>query len=116
MRDLARSMIRFSWAMSVLGAKQAANLVSPRDGWDRSAESFDVVSSAAIDQMGETMKGVYEAGDRFQSGMVDTMSRMFGGGSWDDPGKAMNETWESVERTWSGMKQTVDDAMSADED
>ncbi len=109
MRDLARSAIRFSWAMSVLSARQAANLVSPRDGWDRSADSFDVVSHAAVGQMGETMKGLYEAGDRFQSGMVDTMSRMFSG-SWANPGKMMNETWESVGRTVSGIKGRVADS------
>ncbi len=115
MRDLARSMFRFSWAMSVLSARQAANLISPRDGWDRSAESFNAVSHAAVGQMGETMKGFYEAGDRFQAGMVDTASRAFSG-SWGDPGKMMNRTWESVERTWTGMKDNVVEASVHDEE
>ncbi len=90
MRDLARSMIRFSWAMSVLGARQAANLVTPREGWARSTESFDAVSHAAANHMGETMKGFYKAGDRLQSGMVDTLSRV-ARGNWAEPGKTMNE-------------------------
>ncbi len=103
MRDLARSMIRFSWAMSVLGARQAANLFTPRQGWDRSAEAFDSVSHAAEKEMGETLKSFYRAGDRLQSGMVDTASRMFRG-KWTEPGKVMNETWEAVDHTWTGMK------------
>ena len=75
MRDLARSMMRFSWAMSVLGARQVANFLSPGEGWNRSADSLDAVSDAASKEMGETMKSYYKAGDRLQSGMVDTMSR-----------------------------------------
>ena len=98
MRDLARSMIRFSWAMSVLGARQAANLISPREGgWKRSTEAFDAVSHAAAEEMGETMKGLYQAGDRLQSGMVDTMSRMLRGSSEND--RVMNETWEALDRS-----------------
>ncbi len=114
MRDLARSMIRFSWAMSVLGARQAANLLAPRQGWDRSAEAFDAVSHAAAEEMGETMKSVYQAGDRLQSGMVDTVSRMFGGG-WSEPGKVMNQAWESVDRTWTGVKDEFKDGVRDEE-
>ena len=106
MRDLARSMIRFSWAMSVLGARQIGHLMSPKEGWDRSADSFDAVSHAAAGEMGDSMKDLYEAGDRFQSGMVDTVSRLFRG-DWSDPGKPMNEAWESLDRTWTGMKQDL---------
>ncbi len=101
MRELVGSMFRFSWAMSVLGARQAANLITPRKGWDRSVEAFDAVSLAAADEMGETMKSFYDAGDRLQSGMVDTASRMFGG-TWSD--QVMNKTWEAVDRTCAGMK------------
>ncbi len=111
MRDLARSMIRFSWAMSVLGARQMANVLTPRQGWDRSAEALDAVSHAAAEEMGETMKSFYQAGDRLQSGMVDTAARLFRGG-WSEPGKAMNETWEAVDRTWTGMKDDFTDRSS----
>ena len=114
MRDLARSMIRFSWAMSMFGARQAANLVSPRDGWDRSADTFDAVSHAARDQMGETMRGFYKAGDRLQSGMVDTMARLFRG-TWSDPGKTVNEMWEQLDRTWTGMKEDLTQGSTEEE-
>ena len=105
MRDLARSMIRFSWAMSMLGARQAANLMTPREGWDRSTQSFDAVSHVAADQMGETMRSFFKAGDRFQSGMVDTAARFFRG-DWSEPGQTMNGAWEALDRTWSGMKES----------
>lgn len=114
MRDLARSMIRFSWAMSVLGARQAANMLAPGEGWERSTESLDAVSHAAADQMGETMKGLYEAGDRFQSGMVDTVSRVFRG-DVSSASKTLNDSWEAVDRTWSGMKDNLQSASSDEE-
>lgn len=105
MRDLARSMFRFSWAMSMLGARQAVNLLNP-GAWDRSADAFDAVSHAASKEMGETMQGYYKAGDRLQSGMVDTVARM-ADGTWSNPGKAMNEVWEQVDRTWTGVKEDL---------
>ncbi len=103
MRDLTRSLFRFSWAMSMLGARQAANLVTPRSGWDRSVETFDAISRAAAEQMGETLRGFYKAGDRFQDGMLDTASRL-GETSWSNPGQAMNETWEALDRTFAGVR------------
>ena len=106
MRDLARSMIRFSWAMSVLGARQAANLVTPRQGWERSTEAFDAVRHAAVEEMGETLKSFYRAGDRLQDGMVDTVSRLFSG-DWSKPGKVMNETWEALDRSWTGAEDDL---------
>ncbi len=122
MRDLARSMIRFSWAMSVLGARQAANLLTPRQGGERSTRAFDAVSHAATEEMGETMKSFYQAGDRLQTGMVDTASRLVRG-KWSEPGKVMNKVWETVDHTWTGMKDdfstgSTDDAPadSPDED
>ncbi|MEM7355826.1 MAG: hypothetical protein AAF657_33730 [Acidobacteriota bacterium] len=114
MRDLARSMIRFSWAMTVLGARQAANLMTPREGWSRSTESFDAVSHAAADHMGETMKNLYQAGDRLQSGMVDTASR-FMGGNWSDSNPAMSNAWEAVDRTWTDMKDDLTTPSEAED-
>jgi len=114
MRDLARSMIRFSGAMSVLGARQPANLIAPRQGWQQSAEALDAVSHAAAEEMGETMKSFYQAGDRLQSGMVDTVSRLFGG-TWLEPGKVMNEIWEAVDRTWPGAENKLSKSSSEEE-
>ena len=106
MRDLATSMIRFSWAMSVLGARQAANLIAPKEGWRRSTEAFDSVSRAAAGEMGDTLQGFYQAGDRLQRGMIDSMSKLLGG-NWSEPGKVMNETWESLDRTWTDAKEDL---------
>ncbi len=114
MRDLARSMFRFSWAMSVLGARQAANLLNPGKGWDLSTEAFDAISDAAEKEMGESMKSFYQAGDRMQGGMVDTMSKVFDG-NWSNPGKVMNQAWEQVDRTWTGVRDDLTSSPQRDD-
>lgn len=59
-------MIRFSWAMTVFGAQQAARLVAPtgRDAATKPkpAEAFDAVASAMEGQFGGVFRGAYEAG------------------------------------------------------
>ncbi|HEX9941649.1 MAG TPA: hypothetical protein VGG03_06520 [Thermoanaerobaculia bacterium] len=72
MGDLLTSMFRFSWTMSLLGARQAADLLSGRQEWHRTAAaSFDVVRYAAEDGMGPVTRSLFQAGDRFQRGAVD---------------------------------------------
>ncbi|MCP4657112.1 MAG: hypothetical protein GY856_17020 [bacterium] len=102
MYELTKSMMRFSWAMSMLGVRQMTNVFS-KDGWDNSTEAMNAVSVAAAGHMGDTVHSVYDAGDQFQSGMVDTAKRAFDG-SWSDPGKLMNDAWDAVDRSWTTLK------------
>ena len=71
-RDVATSVFRFSWAMGMLGVDQAANLLDRERGWQRGADSLDAVSSVATEHLGPTARRLYEAGDRLQSGLVDS--------------------------------------------
>jgi len=67
MQDTMRSMFRFSWAMSMFGACQAANLLAPgRSNWTIDpASAFDAVSEAAERQIGfqNSMFSQAEAGN-----------------------------------------------------
>jgi hypothetical protein len=78
MRDLTKSMTTFTWAMSVFGMQQMMNLagLGGRGQSDQCANSFNHVSQAAADTLGSSLRSIYNAGDRLQSGMVDTL---FGG-------------------------------------
>lgn len=82
MRELTRSMIRFSWAMPLLGMNQMANLVPgvSRRPLDSTTETFDALSEVAVDQMGPTLRDLYEQGDRVGRWMVDAMFGVFDGG------------------------------------
>lgn len=106
MREVTESVLRFTWAMSLVGVRQAANLLTPRRGWETTTRELDAVSGAAGREMGETMRGFYRAGDRLQAGMVDTVSRLFTG-SWSEPGKALNDVWESLDRTRAAVREEL---------
>ena len=75
MRELTKSIFSFSWAMSLFGIQQTANLMSP----EKAVKAFDAVSDAAREQFSEVMQSTFNAGDKFQRGAVDmtlgTMSR-----------------------------------------
>jgi hypothetical protein len=66
-RDIAKSMLSFSWAMSLFGTKQLANLLMP----EKATTSFNAVTQATEEQLGDVLKGAFRAGDRLQKGMVD---------------------------------------------
>lgn len=79
MRDLAKSMIRFSWATGMLGASELTSLVSPggRPSADRQGGrarrapggkggGLDAVTWAAQGQLGELLQAAFQAGDDLQ--------------------------------------------------
>lgn len=67
MRELARSMASFSWAMSLFGVEQMANLMSPR----RAVEAFGTVTRTAEEALGPGLRSAFRAGDRLQQAVVD---------------------------------------------
>jgi hypothetical protein len=107
MRDLAKSLMKCSWAVSVLGAREATRLltgsrVSPM-------KTFDAMSHTAEDQMGATLSGVYRAGEQLQNGMFETVTDL-ASGSWSDPAgvlnKGMRKGWETLDRSWSSFRSS----------
>ena len=73
-RDLTKSMISFSWGMSLFGVKQAANLVTPQtpsQPTHKAMAAFNAVTQATGEQLGDTLKGAFMAGDQLQKGMMD---------------------------------------------
>jgi hypothetical protein len=66
-RDLTKSMISFSWGMSLFGGKQVVNLLTP----EKATAAFNAVTRATEEQLGDVLKGAFKAGDQLQRGMVD---------------------------------------------
>jgi hypothetical protein len=68
MWDMSRAMMRLSWAMTVLGAQQAANMVTPskmaKSGASMAA-AFDAMSGAIEGQFGSGFQRAYRAGSAF---------------------------------------------------
>jgi hypothetical protein len=80
MRELTKSMMSFSWAMSVYGLKQMFELACPRDmsrPFGPATDSFNAVTAAASNQLGSTLKSMYAAGDQMQRSAVDMTFRLF---------------------------------------
>ncbi len=76
MRELAGSMMRMSWAMSMLGVKGAVDLVSPERGWRRSAAAMEAVRESAEAELGEEAGSFYRAGERLQASVLDGVSQV----------------------------------------
>ena len=106
MREVTESVLRFTWAMSLTGIRQAANLITPRQGWQKGTRELDAMSGAAAREMGETLRTFYRAGDRLQAGMLDTASRLFRP-SWSEPGQVLDETWEALDRTRAAIRDEL---------
>ncbi|HSS50627.1 MAG TPA: hypothetical protein VLX28_16945 [Thermoanaerobaculia bacterium] len=77
MRELTRSVASFSWALSLFGVEQVANLISPR----RATEAFGTVARAAEETLGPGLRLAFQAGDRMQKAVVDVSFRLAGQGS-----------------------------------
>ncbi len=74
MRDLIKSTLRFSWAMSLFGVQQLENVIEdPSQQTNRTASAFDSLSRATQGQLQGAVKDAFTAGDRLQSGVVDTI-------------------------------------------
>ncbi len=65
--ELMKSMLRFSWAMSLFGVRNLGNLAAP----EQAASSLDAVTDAAAGQLGDGLRGAFQAGDRLQQSVVD---------------------------------------------
>jgi hypothetical protein len=80
MRDLAKSFMRFTWAMSLFGLEQMGNMMSrdkTEEGEDKAQDSFKKVTDATESSFCERTKSMYEAGDKLQCEMVDAMFDVF---------------------------------------
>lgn len=78
MREIAKSMLSLSLALPVLGAQQAARMLSPgprrsRGHRDRPVtEPLDTVADAARKRLGGSFERVYRTGAAFQEALLDT--------------------------------------------
>src|SRR5215470_18916638 len=88
-RDLTKSAVSFSWALSLLTLKQALNLVTP--GKQGGRDLFGPMTQVAVGQLDESMKGFHRSGDTMQSRMVDMTFSMMNPFNWFSPA------------TWQGM-------------
>ena len=106
-RDLTKSMLSFSWAMSLFGVNQLTNTLIPQTPSQpnhKATTAFDAVTQATEEQLGSMLKGVFKAGDQLQKGMVDLM---FGVLSLEafNPSQMMRMTSDMMQQTTGAFGQ-----------
>jgi hypothetical protein len=74
-RDLTKSMLSFSWAMSLFGMKQMSNLMTlpgnNQQPFRQATEAFNAVTEATEAQLEGIYKEAFRTGDNLQKNATD---------------------------------------------
>jgi len=106
-RDLTKSMLSFSWAMSLFGAQQVTNFLTPQDPSQpthKATVAFNAVTQATQEQFGDTLERAFKAGDQLQKGMVDLMFGMLSLEAFN-PSQMMRMTSDMMRQTTGAIGQ-----------
>lgn len=99
-RDLTKSALSLSWALSLLGAEQAINLLRP--GQRNGGNMFAPMTQVAANQLDESMGGLYRTGDNLQRGMVDMAFSLLNPAGWLNPSTWTNMASLANPNNWAG--------------
>lgn len=88
MREFTKSMMSYTWAMSVFGMQQMVNILTPQGQGQQhpATRAFNNVAQCTEEEMGGVMRATYRAGDNIQRGMVDLMFGMLTLGAFNQGG------------------------------
>ncbi len=106
MRNLTKSFVNFSWAMSLFGLEQLTNLFGEeRSGnrKERMGNAFDAVTRATTELFGERTRSMYDSGERLQAEMVDLCFDCFRVENWK-PAKVMDRAADLAESTADALR------------
>ena len=101
-RELAGSFLSFGWALSLFTANQMVNLMDPT----KAESSFNAVTQATRDQVGEAFRPALQVGENLQRGAVDLMFRMVSLGA-SGPARFMTSTTGVVQKAATAMGQAA---------
>jgi hypothetical protein len=73
MREVAKSMLGFSWAVSLFGIQQISKLMTPSAQPDAAVQEFDAVSRAVQSHLTQPVAEQFRAADEWQRRVVDAM-------------------------------------------
>ena len=74
MRDLTKSALSYTWAISLFGVQQATNLLAPPDRRTptrKANDAFFSVKQSAENQFGDLVFGAFQIGDEVQRGLTN---------------------------------------------
>lgn len=74
MRELAKSILSFTWAMPLFGMGEMVKVAVPRDmsrPFGKAAAGLDAVTTAAKAHLEGPLQGAFQAGDQLGRGFVE---------------------------------------------
>jgi hypothetical protein len=107
MREFAKSMISFSWSLSLFGLKQATNAFTPTQSdreEDDGSGGFDAVTEQTRQQLGDTLSDLFKVGDRLQRNTVDMLFRVVPA---ETPSKVVDMASDAVRRSTEAVRQAI---------
>ena len=108
MRDFTKSILSFSWALSLFGVQQAANALSP----SKAAGSFDKVTDATKQELCGVTEATFRAGDSLQRGLVDMTFNAFSPQALN-PSDWIKVTTDVARQTFGALGQMMPGAQAA---
>src|SRR6267142_278532 len=111
MREVAKSALSLTWALSLLGVKQAMGVMNPQgtaQSMRAGTNDFEPVAQAAVNQLGQSWQGAFRTGDNLQRGVMN-MVFGFGDPSGWNPGRWMPGNFQCPSncspssRSWAGQ-------------
>ncbi len=81
-RDLTKSAMSLSWALSLLGMKQVFNVGREQQ---RGGDLFTPMTQVAVEQMDDSTRGIFRSGDSLQSRAVDMAFAWMNPVNWLNP-------------------------------
>ena len=109
MRDLTEAMLRFSWAMSLFGVKQMTSMMMPSGNnppLNEVTESFNAVTEATEDQLGQVFKNAFKAGDTLQKSVTD-LSMNWASMESFDPNQVLRWPMDMSKMLNEGLKRNM---------
>jgi len=119
MREVAKSMLGFSWAVSLFGVQQMSKILSPSQPAEMTVAEFEEVSRAVQSHLFGATAMQFRAGDQWTRNLVDVLFDAASGQSVDprrmmdslDPRKMMDVDPRKWAETGVTMFQQSVDAV-----
>lgn len=115
MRDLTKSFMSFSWAMTLFGLDQVRHLVTDDDSGeraDRISQDLDAVTGAAKDRLSERNASMFDSGVSLQNDMVDLTFDIFRGDELK-PRKMLDRAADFVEESADTLRDLAGEKKKA---
>ncbi len=107
MREFAKSMISFSWSLSLFGLKQATEAFTPTQSDREETDgvvAFDAVTKQTRQRLGNPLSDVFKIGDRLQRGTVDMLFQVLPA---ETPSKVVDMATDAAHRSVDAVRQVI---------